>query len=459
MSVRSVDPRTGKLVMEIASSTQHDVADALCRAKAAQQGWASRSKNERMEIIRGAEEVFTKERDMVVDIIQSEIGLPKRGSLGAYNSALRGFTHYPEVYAKMGSKDIWLDQKSWAETGARIDFVPHGVIGHIGIWNYPFWQTMITAIPALLCGNAIVFKPSEYTTLTGMRIAELWHKAGIPDDVFITLPGGSEVGKEMVRSDFDALVFTGGLSTGQDIISHAGVKPLILELSGNDPAIVCADADVEQAARGVANGTFSHGGQVCIRIKRVYVVESIADRFIQRLVDIAGRLNVTEQVGPLIRPEARDKVHSQVANAVANGAELLCGGVQIEGPGYYYSPTVLKVSRGVDIRFEQEIFGPVCSIIVVRDEEEALRKANDSIYGLGATVWTRDAAQGQMLAARLDAGTVWINECGRTLNCGDYFQGWKSSGIASSTDRLGMFLKKKAVIHNRSCEPREHWMK
>ena len=459
MFVRSIDPRTGDLVKEIASSSVEDVASALHRARLAQLDWASRPKEERMEVMRNAESIFIRERDALVDIIQSEVGLPRKGSLGAYNSALRGFVHYPEQYRLLQEKQIPLDQKVWADTDAHIEFVPHGVIGHIGIWNYPFWQTMITAIPALLCGNAVVFKPSEHTTLTGMRIAELWHEAGVPNDVFSVLVGGAEIGKAMAKTDFDALVFTGGISTGLDIIRNAGVKPLLLELSGNDPAIVCADADIEQAARGIANGTFSHGGQVCIRIKRVYVVESVASKFIERLLDIAKRLNVKEQVGPLIRKEAREQVHAQVSNAVSAGAELRCGGVMLEGPGYYYSPTVLLARLGKHVRFDEEIFGPVCQITIVKDEEEGLRLANDSRYGLGATVWTADADKGRILASRLDAGTVWINECGRTLNCGDYFQGWKSSGIASSSDRLGLFLKKKAVIQNRSCAPREFWMK
>lgn len=459
MFVRSIDPRSGQLVKETACTYPHDVPSIVAKAKEAQKAWAAMPKQARIDVMKNAEIIFTRERDSLLDLIQSEGGFPRKGSMGAYGSALKGFQYYIQQYQALDTKQFPLDPKAWVETDATIQFVPHGVIGHIGIWNYPFWQTMITAIPALIAGNAIVFKPSEYTTLTGLRIAELWLEAGVPEGVFTAVVGGPALGRELVRSDFDALVFTGGVNTGLDIIRNGGIRPMILELSGNDPAIICADADLDQAVRGVANGTFSHGGQVCIRVKRVYVVESLADKFVQKMVDIARRLDVKEQVGPLIRDDSRARVHAAVQKAVASGAELICGGVKVDGPGYYYMPTVLLVRQGLNVRFDEEIFGPVCPIIVVKDEAEAIRLANDSKYGLGATVWTSSPENGQRIAAQIEAGTVWINECGRTLTGGDYFQGWKSSGIATSSDRLGLFMKKRAVIHHRTCQPREHWMK
>lgn len=459
MFVRSMDPRTGKLVKEIACSDVPDVADALQRARMAQRDWAARSKEDRLSVMRNAEAIFSREKEGVVDIIQSEGGFPRKGSLSAFGSAMRGFSYYEGRYRALDASDYPLDQKVWIDTKAHIELVPHGVIGHIGIWNYPFWQTMITAIPALMAGNAIVFKPSEYTTLTGLRIAEIWHEAGVPENVFIPLVGGAEIGRAMVRSDFDAMVFTGSISTGLDIMHNSGVKPLILELSGNDPAIICQDADLDMAVRGVAQGTFSHGGQVCIRIKRVYVVESIAQEFVARLIELARRIDVKEVIGPLIREDAMKKVQAAVDKAIASGAELLCGGRSLDGPGYYFMPTVLLVRQGMNVRFDEEIFGPVCPIIIVKDENEALKRANDSRYGLGGTIWTKDATKGQELASKMESGMVWINECGRTLTCGDYFQGWKSSGIASASDRLTMFMKKKAIIHNCSNVPRVNWLK
>lgn len=459
MFVRSIDPRTGTLIKETECSGLDDVTGALLRARAAQPRWQMLGAEGRIEIMRNVERSFQQEKERLADLIQSEGGYPRRDVMGAYVGALRGVEYYAERMLKGNESQFALDQTSWPNTTATIQLVPHGVIGHIGIWNYPFWQTMITAIPALIAGNAIVFKPSELTTLTGLRIAELLHQAGVPEDVFIPLVGGKEVGQAMVRADFDALVFTGSVRTGLDIMHHSGVKPLILELSGNDPAIVCSDADIEQCARGIANGTFSHGGQVCIRIKRVYVVKDVAERFLERFLSLVRSIDVREQVGPLIREEARENVHRMVREAIDKGAKLLHGGRYLEGPGYYYEPTVLLVELGQEVRFDEEIFGPVCPIIIVEDESEALSHANDSRYGLGATIWTSDVIKGNVMASHMEAGTIWINECGRTLTGGEYFQGWKDSGMASSQDRLSRFLKKRAIIHHCSSAPREHWMK
>jgi acyl-CoA reductase-like NAD-dependent aldehyde dehydrogenase len=459
MHVRSIDPRTGQLVREMPSAEQGDVHEALARARTAQKEWAARPKEARISVLREAERIFTSEREDMVSLIQSEGGFPRRDIIGAYNSALRGVEYYAERYRTLTTIEFPLDDVAWSDTRADIEFLPHGVIAHIGIWNYPFWQTMITAIPALMVGNAIVFKPSEHTTLTGMRIAELLHQAGVPKDIFIPLAGGREIGREMVRADFDATVFTGGVQTGLDILHNSNVKPLVLELSGNDPGIVCADADIDQAARGIAYGSLFHAGQVCIRVKRVYVVSSVADRFLEQLMGIVRRIDVRERIGPLISEGSREKVQRQVDEAIAQGAELLHGGKAIEGPGYYFEPTVLLVRQGREVDLDHEIFGPVCPIIIVRDDEEALRRANDSIYGLGATIWSQNGIKAREMASQLEAGTIWINECCRTITCGEYLQGWKSSGLASAQDRLSMFLRKRTVVHHHSSAPRDHWFK
>ncbi|MCE5296017.1 MAG: aldehyde dehydrogenase family protein [Euryarchaeota archaeon] len=459
MSVRSIDPRTGAVIKEMPCSSKADVRSALDKARVAQRSWSSLSANERIEVLRQAEALFQKDKESMIDLIQSEGGFPRTEIVGAFAGAMKGVEYYADICLRKQPPRIDLDQVSWPNTEVRVEYVPHGVIGHIGIWNYPFWQTMITAIPALMAGNAVVFKPSEHTTLTGLRIAETFMKAGLPEGVFTVLVGGKEIGEEMVRSDFDAIVFTGGLDTGLSILHTSGVKPLILELSGNDPGIVCSDANIEQAARGIANGTFGHGGQVCIRVKRLYVTESISGPFIKEFLQVVDRIDVREKVGPLIREEARAKVHRSVNALIANGAKLLRGGEYVDGPGFYYKPTVLLIENGDSIDLGEEIFGPVCPIVIVKDEEEAVRMANESRFGLGASVWTSDPEKGRKIASKLEAGTVWVNECGRTLTGGENFHGWKSSGIATSQDRYSMFLKKRTLIQHTTCEPREHWMK
>jgi acyl-CoA reductase-like NAD-dependent aldehyde dehydrogenase len=455
--VRSVNPRTGQLIREIASSSPAELQDALARARRAQKEWfLGTSPEDRAALAKELEAVCRRRIDEVVGVMFEEVGTPRKALIGAYNSALAGVDHYVSEYLKMAEQDFPLPA-SWTNTRATISLVPHGVVGHIGVWNFPFWQTMITAFPALLTGNGVVFKPSELSTLSGLKVAELVHEAGYPKDLYVPVVGSGDLGRLMVRSGFDALAFTGGIETGLDITRNAGIRPLILELSGNDAAIVCADADIEQAARGIAYGTFSRGGQVCIRLKRVYAHEDVAEALLHRLVDIASRLSVEEDVGPLIRAEARENVARVVQDAVKHGAELLCGGSVAKGPGFFYEPTVLRHDDDSLEVVRKETFGPVCPVRVVHDEEQAVSLANDSPYGLGATVWTRDAEKGESIARRLEAGNVWINECVRTLPGGEYFQGWKQSGIPSSMSRLQMFTKKRTVVAHVSCEPRAHW--
>ena len=456
--VRSIDPRTGQTIKEFRPSTASEVREAFERARRAQGSWfSSTTREDRVELIRGLEATCRRRMDEVVDTMHSEVGIPRQALAAAYNSALSGLDHYTAEYLAMEDAEYPLDAKSWANTRATIQLRPHGTIAHIGVWNFPFWQTMITAVPALLTGNAVVYKPSELSTMSGLSIADIVHEAGYPKELYAPLIGGGAVGREMVSSDCDAIAFTGGIETGRDIARNAGIKPLILELSGNDAAIVCSDANVTQAARGIAYGTFGRGGQVCIRVKRVYVHESVAEEFLELLVDIAAGLSPENDIGPLIREEARQSVHRVVTDAVRQGAELLQGGRPVEGPGYFYEPTVLRHRDDSLEVIRKETFGPVCPVRVVSDEAEAVTLANDSPYGLGATIWTRDMEKGLALAEQMEAGNVWINDCIRTLPGGEFFQGWKQSGIPSSMSRLQMFTKKRTVISNSSIDPRGYW--
>ena len=458
MVVRSVNPRTGETIKEFVPSTQSDVLSNLIKGRSAQRQWMEeRSRPERIDAVLELRSALLSMKEALITTEMLEGGFPQKDVIGTFNGVIKGFEHYVSELHLIDDYEFHLDPTSWPDTRATINPVPHGVIGHIGIWNYPFWQTMITVIPALLAGNAVVFKPSELTTMTGLRIKEAFDLTSMPTDLFQVLIGGADVGKAMVAAPFDAMVFTGGRATGLDIMHSSGVKPLILELSGNDPGIVCSDADIASAARGIASGAFSHGGQVCIRIKRLYVVKDIADRFIPELLKVVARLDVEHQIGPLIREEARAKVHEKVHTAVKQGCELLTGGENIPGIGYFFEPTVLKVSDDSLEIIKEETFGPVLPIRIVDSEEEAVRLANDSDYGLGATIWTADPVKGERIARRIEAGNVWINEHGRTINCGELFQGWKCSGIPSTNRRITLFMKKRTIVNHQSIQPRAHW--
>jgi acyl-CoA reductase-like NAD-dependent aldehyde dehydrogenase len=458
MTVRSINPRTGEVIKEFVASSPDEVRASVAKGRDAQRRWMiDWSKEERIEAVFELRAALQAMKDELMATEMLEGGFPQKDVVGTYNGVIKGFDHYAAEVRAVDDYDFPLDPAGWPETKATINLVPHGVVGHIGIWNYPFWQTMITMIPALMAGNAVVFKPSELTTMTGLRIKEAFANTSMPADLFQVLIGGPEVGKAMVTAPYDTLVFTGGRGTGLDIMRNVSVKPLILELSGNDPGIVCGDVDIVAAARGVASGAFSHGGQVCIRIKRLYVVRNVADRFISELLRIVSRIDIEQQVGPLIREEARTRVHEKVRRAVQEGCELLTGGDKVPGKGYFFQPTVLKVTDDSLEIIKKETFGPVLPIRVVEDEEEAVRLANDSDYGLGATIWTCDQVQGEALARRLEAGNVWINDYGRTINCGELFQGWKCSGIPSTNRRITLFMRKRTIIDHVSCQPRPHW--
>jgi len=460
MTVRSINPRNGQVVKEFVSNHPDDVLSTLMKGRDAQRKWMSEWVNEeRIEAVLELRSALLSMKEELIATEMLEGGFPQKDVIGTYNGVIKGFEHYAAEAKATGDYEFPLDPAGWPDTKATINLVPHGVIAHIGIWNYPLWQTMITLIPALMAGNAVVFKPSELTTMTGTMIQQAFDRTSMPSGLLQTLIGGPEIGKAMVNAPFDALVFTGGRATGLDITRNAGVKPMVLELSGNDPGIVCSDVNVQEAARGVASGAFSHGGQVCIRIKRLYVMESVADAFIAELLKVVARIDVEGQIGPLIREEARTKVREKVQRAVRSGCELLTGGENIPGPGYYFEPTILKVTDDSLEIIREETFGPVLPIRVVRDEEEAIRLANQSDYGLGATVWTRDPIKGEAIARRLEAGNVWINEHGRTINCGELFQGWKCSGIASTNRRITLFMKKRTIVNHLSSEARPHWFK
>ena len=322
--VRSINPRTGTVISDYAPTSSSQLRDAEGRARSAQRQWFSGTTLEqRVSAVKELEAVCRRRMDEVVGLMHEEVGIPANALRAAYNSVLAGVDHYVSEASQLQDME-YPCPATWTDTTARLSLHPHGVLGHIGVWNFPFWQTMITAIPALLTGNAVVYKPSELCTGTGLRIAELVHEAGYPRDLYVPVIGGPEVGRMLVTSDVDALAFTGGMSTGLDITRNAGIKPLILELSGNDAAIVCGDADVEIAARGIAYGTFSRGGQICIRIKRVYVHEDIAEELVDRLVDIATRLNVEKDIGPLIRRLAESCGGTGGGHILRAGATIPC---------------------------------------------------------------------------------------------------------------------------------------
>ena len=315
---------------------------------------------------------------------------------------------------------------------------------------------MITTIPGLLTGNSIVFKPSEKAIKTGLLISKIINSTeGMLDNLFSVVIGDSIQGEYLVKSNVDCVVYTGNISVGKKIIRSSEMKPKILELSGNDAAIICKDCDMGQTVEGVCSGAFLHSGEVCDRIKRIYVVKEIADEFIEKLsLKIS---NLKGEITPLISLDALNNVDMQVKKTVLDGAEILNGGKRFNKKGFYYKPTLLKLKNNESYSVMNEIFGPVVSLLVVEDEEQAINFANSTEFGLGTSIWTQDFEKASKIADECEFGMVWINDSNIPLVCGEYFKGWKSTSIPNSSDRLSLFLKSKTVISFNSKNKRDWW--
>ena len=342
---------------------------------------------------------------------------------------------------------------------AYTSYVPIGVVGIIGPWNFPFVLTIGEAIPALLAGNAVIIKPSEVTPRSAMFGAEIWRAAGLPADLLQIVPGYGDVGAALI-DHVDMICFTGSVATGRKVAVKAAeqLKPCTLELGGKDPMIVLADANLERAANACVWGGLVNSGQVCLSVERVYVEAPIYDRFVdsvKRKISAVrqGPPSIEADVGSMTFPPQLEKVERHVADAVAKGAKVLAGGKRATGlPGLFYEPTLLvDVTHDMEV-MRDETFGPVIPVMKVADAEEAIRLANDSSYGLGASVFTGDVEKGKAIARRIEAGGICVNDCLVHFAVTDLPQGGlKESGLGHRHGKEGIrkYTAQKSVVVDR----------
>jgi succinate-semialdehyde dehydrogenase/glutarate-semialdehyde dehydrogenase/succinyl-CoA reductase len=373
-----------------------------------------------------------------------------------------------EYYADNGRVFVTDDVVNTDARKSFITFEPLGVIGSIMPWNFPYWQGLRFAAPSLMVGNTIVLKPASATTQCGIEIEKAFEKAGVPQPVFQTIVGDSTAAEMLIDSDgINAVTFTGSVPVGAKVAQRATsqIKKTVLELGGSDPFIVCEDADIEKASTGAVKGRFINCGQSCIATKRFFVIKKIADEFIEKFVQKTEKLRVGDplsdetDLGPLVNASGLKTIDSQVKDSVKEGAEILTGGEQTTSKGYFYKPTILKnVSSNMRVA-QEEVFGPVAPIVVADSETEALRLANDSQYGLGASIWTEDLDKAERLSRMVRSGIVTVNN----VVISDPrvpFGGVKKSGFGRELSRYGMleFVNIKSVrfydqlIHNHYVE-------
>ena len=466
------NPATGELVGTVSAVGREQIETLAARARAAQPGWEALGIAARGKVLLRAQRWMLDHAERVIETVVSETGKTyedaQLADFGYTVSALGFWAKQAPSY--LGDERV----RSWTNPltlGKKltIRYAPIGVVGVIGPWNFPIANSFGDCIPALAAGNGVILKPSEVTPLSSLLMAEMMRDCGLPEGVFQVAPGDGSTGAALIEA-VDCVMFTGSTKTGKTVLKSAAERliPCHLELGGNDPMIVCADANIERAANAAAYYSMNNAGQVCISIERVYVEEPVYDEFVQRVTDNVRTLRQgpptgegSTDVGAVIFPPQIDVVDDHVRDAVAKGATVLTGGRQRPGPGRFYDPTVLvDVDHTMKIMTE-ETFGPTLPIMKVSDVEEAVRLANDTPYGLQASVWTSNVTRGQELARRIQAGVVCVNDAQINYTALNLpMGGWKNSGLGTRHGASGIrkFTRVQSLLVTRRAPKRELFM-
>jgi acyl-CoA reductase-like NAD-dependent aldehyde dehydrogenase len=461
--IKTVNPATEKVIEEYVIMTKEQINDRVKKAQKAFQDW-KKDANKRTDLLHDFANELRKDKENLARTVTNEMGKAIKESRSEVEKCAWTIEYYADHGQIFSAGEV-------VNTDARksiITFQPFGVIGSIMPWNFPYWQGLRFAAPSLMVGNTIILKPASATMQCGIEIERIFDRAGVPHGVFQTVVGDSRIAETLIDSDgINAITFTGSVSVGAKVAQRATskLKKTVLELGGSDPFIVCEDADIEKASTGAIKGRFVNCGQSCIASKRFIVVKEVADEFTEKFVQKTEQLRLGEpfseetDVGPLVNAKSLENIEGIVNRTIKSGAELLTGGERINGKGYFFKPTIFKnVSPEMEIA-QEEVFGPVAPIITANDEKEAIRIANDSKFGLGASIWTQDLEKAERLSSIVESGIVTVNNV-VVSDPRVPFGGIKNSGFGRELSRYGMleFVNIKSVrfydqlVHNHHVE-------
>ncbi len=410
----TINPATGAEIECFAYMSEAEIDAHLDAARTAFQTWRRTGFEARAKLLKALGAALTSNRDRLAEIAVREMGKPIVQARAEVEKCAWACEHFANCGAEyLADREIESNAKR-----SLVAFRPLGVIFAIMPWNFPFWQVFRAAAPALMAGNTVVLKHADSTTRCALEIERIFQEAGAPDGLFRTLLINHDDADARIADERIAgVTLTGSERAGVAVASSAGnaLKKCVLELGGSDPFIVLADADLEAAVEYAVKARFQNNGQSCIAAKRFIIEDSVYDRFVRRFADAAAAqrvgdpMNEETQIGPLARRDLRDTLANQVTQSVVDGGRIVTGGHPIDGPGFFFQPTVVAEVEVTAAMFAQETFGPAAAVVRAQDEDHAIQLANTSTYGLGANLWTNNADRGQRLAPQIESGMVYVN--------------------------------------------------
>ncbi|MEL7503341.1 MAG: aldehyde dehydrogenase family protein [Cyanobacteria bacterium J06554_6] len=457
-SLSVINPATESLIAEIPVDSSETIAQKVQKARQAQPAWAATDLSARIVAVRKFRNRLIEQVEDLAATLTAETGKPITQSRYEILTTAERTDFFLDNVAEVLSAQRGYQEPHQSIPGTGqleevLAYDPLGVIVNISAWNYPYFVGSNVFVPALLTGNAVLYKPSEIATLTGQKIAALLHQAGVPEDIFIPIVGTGLAGAALLEQPIDGVFFTGSYETGKKIAITTAPKliKLQLELGGKDPAYVCDDVDVVKAAAGLADGAFYNNGQSCCAIERIYVHEKIFDDFVSKFVETVKGFKLGDPtdpntyLGPLSRKPQLQVLQNQVQDALDKGATLHCGGEPVDGTGWYYTPTVLTEMTHKMSVMREESFGPIIGIQAVSNDATAIEQMNDTDYGLTAAVYSADRTRAVRILGQVNSGTAYWNCCDR-VSPRLPWTGRGHSGIGSTLSKIGItaFLQPRA---------------